>query len=345
MHMADALLSPAVGGTFWAGTIGALIYSAKKLKEKMDERMIPLMGILGAFIFAGQMINFTIPGTGLSGHIGGGMLLAILLGPYAAFLVIASVLIIQALFFADGGLLALGANIWNLGIYPCFIGYSLIYRAIVKQSPSAKRITVASILSVVIGLQLGALSVVLETKLSGITELPFSTFLLLMQPIHLAIGLIEGFITAGIVNYVRSLRPDIVNNVEKVKILSPAGSMKKVLIVMALLAILTGGALSWFASTYPDGLEWSIEKIYGKPEIERTNPVKEGLSKLQDKTAILPDYSLPKKAEGKTEAQPSWPAVDPGTSLSGFIGSIMVLCLVILFGFGIKVIKKHREKI
>ena len=111
MHMADALLSPAVGGAMWAGSLGALIYCAKKMKEKMDEKMIPLMGVLGAFIFAGQMINFTIPGTGSSGHIGGGMLLAILLGPYAAFLVIASVLVIQALFFADGGLLALGANI------------------------------------------------------------------------------------------------------------------------------------------------------------------------------------------------------------------------------------------
>ena len=163
MHMADALLSPAVGGAMWAGSLGTIIYCAKKLKVKMDEKMIPLMGVLGAFIFAGQMINFTIPMTGSSGHIGGGMLLAILLGPYAAFLVIASVLMVQALFFADGGLLALGANIWNLGIYPCFIGYPLIYRAIVRKNNAPKLITFATILSVVVGLQLGALSVVLET--------------------------------------------------------------------------------------------------------------------------------------------------------------------------------------
>ncbi len=345
MHMADALLSPAVGGTLWAGTVGMIIYSAKKLREKMDERMIPLMGVLGAFIFAGQMINFTIPGTGSSGHIGGGMLLAILLGPYAAFLVIASVLIIQALFFADGGLLALGANIWNLGIYPCFIGYPLIYRAIVKKNHSVKRITIASILSVVVGLQLGALSVVLETKLSGITELPFSTFLLLMQPIHLAIGLIEGFITAGIVNYVKTLRPDIVNNVEPVKILSPRGSMKKVLIIMAIFAILTGGALSWFASTYPDGLEWSIEKIYGQPEIpERSSPVTENLSNLQEKTAVLPDYSFPLGEKREKETAASWPAIDPRTSLSGFIGSVLVVCLVVLFGLTIRMIKKLKGK-
>ena len=139
-------------------------------------------------------------------------------------------------------------------------------------------------------------SVVLETKMSGITELPLSTFLLLMQPIHIAVGLIEGFATAGIVIYVRTLRPDIVDDLEGVKSLSAAGSLKKLLVVMAVLAVFTGGALSWFASTHPDGLEWSIEKIYGKPEVpERANPLKEGLSKLQEKTAVLPDYSLPSK--------------------------------------------------
>jgi cobalt/nickel transport system permease protein len=346
MHMADALLSPAVGGAMWAGSLGTILYCAKKLREKMDDKLIPLMGVLGAFIFAGQMINFTIPGTGSSGHIGGGMLLAILLGPYAAFLVISSVLIVQALFFADGGLLAIGANIWNLGIYPAFIGYPLIYRAMVKNNASKKAITIASVLSVVIGLQLGALSVVLETKLSGITELPFSTFLLMMQPIHLAIGLIEGFATAGIVVYVRSLRPDIVDNLNGLKSASSGVSLKKVLIIMAVLAVITGGAFSWFASTYPDGLEWSIEKIYGKPEIpEKENQMKDNLAKLQKKTAILPDYSVPAK-DGKAgeESAPSWPAVDPGTSLSGIIGGLLVLVLVVIFGFIIKGMRKMRDR-
>jgi len=341
--MADALLSPAVGGAMWAGSLGTIIYCAKKLKEKMDEKMIPLMGVLGAFIFAGQMINFTIPMTGSSGHIGGGMLLAILLGPYAAFLVIASVLMVQALFFADGGLLALGANIWNLGIYPCFIGYPLIYRAIVRKNNAPKLITFATVLSVVIGLQLGALSVVLETKMSGITELPLSTFLLLMQPIHLAVGLIEGFATAGVVIYVRTLRPDIVDDLEGVKSLSAAGSLKKLIMVMAVLAVVTGGALSWFASTHPDGLEWSIEKIYGKPEVaEKANPLKESLSKLQEKTAVLPDYSLPSK--GEHEGNPAWPAVNPGTSLSGIVGGAMVLGFIFILGIGIKIMRKYRAK-
>src|SRR5574340_291504 len=150
MHMADALLSPAVGATFWAGTLGAIAYCSKKLKENMDEKMIPLMGVLGAFIFAAQMINFTIPATGSSGHLGGGMILAIVLGPYAAFLVMSSVLTVQALFFADGGLLGLGCNIWNLGMYPCFIAYPLIYKPLVGDGNNPNKILIAALVSGVV---------------------------------------------------------------------------------------------------------------------------------------------------------------------------------------------------
>ncbi len=107
MHMADALISPAVGGTVWAASAGLIAYCSKKVRDDIDDRKIPLMGVAGAFIFAAQMINFTIPGTGSSGHLGGAMILSILLGPYAAFLTMASILTVQALLFADGGLLAL----------------------------------------------------------------------------------------------------------------------------------------------------------------------------------------------------------------------------------------------
>ena len=137
MHMADALISPAVGGTFWVASAAALAFSARKLKESSDEQRIPLMGVLAAFIFAAQMINFTIPGTGSSGHLGGGLILAILLGPWAGFLAMASVLTVQALFFADGGLLALGCNIFNLGVPTCFIAYPLIYRPLIGPTPAA----------------------------------------------------------------------------------------------------------------------------------------------------------------------------------------------------------------
>ncbi len=207
MHMADALLSPAVGTTLWAGTAAVTGYASKRLKKQIDDRTIPLMGVLGAFIFASQMINFTIPGTGSSGHLGGGMILAILLGPHAAFLVMASVLTVQSLFFADGGLLALGCNIWNMGVYPCYLVYPLIYKPLVGDGKTSGRILAASVVSAVAALQLGAFSVVLETLLSGKSELPFGAFLLMMQPIHLAIGIVEGFVTAGVINYVRSARP------------------------------------------------------------------------------------------------------------------------------------------
>src|SRR3954454_10905279 len=121
MHMADALLSPAVGGTMWAGTAASIAYCSNKVRNELDDRKVPLMGVLGAFLFAAQMINFSIPGTGSSGHLGGGILLAVLLGPHAGLLVISSVLFVQALFFADGGLLALGCNIFNMGVIPAFL--------------------------------------------------------------------------------------------------------------------------------------------------------------------------------------------------------------------------------
>ena len=177
MHMADALITPAVGGAMWAVTGGLAAYSARKLRVELDERKAPLMGVLGAFIFSAQMINFTIPATGSSGHLGGGMILTILLGPYAAFITIFSVLVVQVLFFADGGLLALGCNVFNMGFFPCFVAYPFIYRTIVGERPTPGRLFAGATLAGIVGLQLGAFSVVLETVFSGISELPFMTFI------------------------------------------------------------------------------------------------------------------------------------------------------------------------
>ncbi|MDE6979699.1 MAG: energy-coupling factor ABC transporter permease, partial [Helicobacter sp.] len=115
--MADALISPSIACAMYvcAGAVGA--YCIKKIELQDDAKKIAMMGIMGAFVFATQMINFAIPGTGSSGHLSGGVLLAAILGPYAAFLTMMSVLLIQCLLFADGGLLALGANIWNMSFY------------------------------------------------------------------------------------------------------------------------------------------------------------------------------------------------------------------------------------
>ncbi|MDP2268663.1 MAG: energy-coupling factor ABC transporter permease [Deltaproteobacteria bacterium] len=345
MHMADALLSPAVGTTFWAGTVVVSGYASKKLKEQIDDKMIPLMGVLGAFIFAAQMINFTIPGTGSSGHLGGGMILSIILGPYAAFLVMASVLTVQALFFADGGLLALGCNIWNLGFYPCFLIYPLIYKPLIGDSQRPGRILAVSIVSVVVALQLGAFSVVMETLLSGKSELPFNSFVLMMQPIHLAIGIVEGFVTAGVINYVRSARPELLDSIAVSRPLGAAVSLKKVLITFLVLVVLTGGALSWFASTNPDGLEWSIEKVTGKGELpEQEHGIAAALKGFQGKTAFLPDYGFkPTGNESKKEeAPPSWPGIEAGTSVAGILGAFIVLGTIVLIGMGIKVVRRRQ---
>jgi cobalt/nickel transport system permease protein len=341
MHMADALLSPAVGGAFLAGTIGTIGYASRKLKDHLDDRMIPLMGVLGAFIFASQMVNFTIPGTGSSGHIGGGMILAILLGPHAAFLVMASVLTVQALFFADGGLLALGCNIWNLGVYPCYVAWPLIYRPLAGDGRSAGRILVASMAGAVVGLQLGAFSVVLGTLLSGKTELPFGAFLLVMQPIHLAIGIVEGFVTAGVINYVRAARPEILGGSSS-EPLAAGISLRNVLIGFAALAIVTGGALSWFASARPDGVDWSIGKVTGKGKLpDQEHGVPAALKRAGEKTAILPDYGFKSPADGTQakEEAPSWPNVDAGTSVSGLVGGVLVLAVAFGIGWAIRAIR------
>src|SRR5512138_2390282 len=138
MHMSDALLSPAVGLGFHAASAGLLAVTARRAaREDGYERRLPMMGVLGAFVFAAQMVTFAIPGTGSSGHLAGGTLLAILLGPSAAFLVMASVLTVQALFFADGGLLALGCNLFNLGFWPAFVGIAA-YRLVSRRSPGAR---------------------------------------------------------------------------------------------------------------------------------------------------------------------------------------------------------------
>jgi len=344
MHMADAVLSPAVGATFWAGTLAAIGFASKKLKENIDDKMIPLMGVLGAFIFAAQMVNFTIPGTGSSGHIGGGMILSVIVGPHAAFLALASVLSVQALFFADGGLLALGCNIWNLGVYPCFVAYPLIYRPLVGAGNNRRRVLGASVLSVVVALQAGAFSVVLETLLSGKSELPLGTFALFMQPIHLVIGIVEGIVTAGVISYVRTARPELLGNLSPSRPFD-ALPMKNVLVGFLALAFITAGALSWFASTHPDGLEWSIARITGKTGlVGQEQGIATAVKEIQEKTAVLPGYNVrpvghEPKQDGSAE---SWPNMKAGTSLSGIIGAGLVLGFILLIGAGIRAFR-HRH--
>jgi len=336
MHMADALLSPEVGTAFIVASGVTLAVSAKKLSEKADDRKVPLMGVMGAFVFAAQMINFTIPGTGSSGHLGGGILLMMLLGPYAAFITLASVLIVQALFFADGGILALGTNIWNLGFYTCFGGW-IIYKAIAGKKPSHFTMSLAVIVGTILALEAGAFSVVVETVASGRSELPFGKFSLLMLGIHLPISMVEAVVTIAIVNFVFRVRPEIVkDNLGLGEGYSATGpSYRPVLAAFVLTALLVGGVAAWFASAHPDGLEWSIAKTTGKEELsDSESKVISKLGKLQEGTSFLPDYGFksPEPEAGEQEGEGHWPDVSAGTTVSGLTGSVLVLMIVGLLG-------------
>lgn len=334
MHMADALLAPAVAATMYVASGTAAGLSIKQLSKDENTQKLPTMAVASALVFAGQMINYTIPGTGSSGHMCGGMLLSALLGPQAGFLSMIVVLTIQCLFFADGGLMALGANIWNMAFYGCFVGYYLIWRPIMKSSlfgnleakaGQRAKIIAASIIGCIVILQMGAFSVVLETTLSGITELPFGAFCALMQPIHLAIGLIEGLITAAVLTFVYETRPELIRDVDLSQ--QSAGGkaalpLRTVIISLAVMAVIVGGVFSHFASSNPDGLEWAL---FGNEEagysanmgLDEENfgvssSASDTAASIQEKTSFLPDYAF----AGSDSPM--------GTTVSGIAGSAMV---------------------
>lgn len=340
MHMADALLAPAVAATMYVASGAAAGVSINKLRKDDEPQKLPTMAVTAALVFAGQMINYTIPGTGSSGHMCGGMLLSALLGPYAGFLSMIVILAIQCLFFADGGLMALGANIWNMGFYGCFVGYLLIWKPIMHsnwfgegKSAIRKRIIAASIIGCIVTLQLGAFSVVVETSLSGITELPFGAFMGLMQPIHLAIGLIEGLITAAVLSFVFDSRPELIREVEGAGEgeLTAKRSLKATVGILAIVTLVVGGGLSLFASANPDGLEWAL---FGNEDggysqnmglDEENFGVSSGAAdtaeNIQEKTSFLPDYALPDNDSAV------------GTTISGIVGAAMVAGVALLICF------------
>ena len=331
MHMADALVAPAVAGVMYVASGAAAGYSIHKVRLENDSKKIPVMGVMGAFVFAAQMINFTIPGTGSSGHLCGGMLLSAILGPYAGFLSMIGVLLIQCLLFADGGLLALGCNVWNMAFYGCFIGAMLIWKPIMKNGASKLKIALASITGCVLTLQLGAFSVCLETFASGVTELPFAGFVAVMQPIHLAIGLVEGLITAAVLCFVYEARPELLWGVGG-EAKSARLSAKKTVGIMAAAAVVIAGVVSLFASGLPDGLEWSMERIAGTAELEATGGIYSIAAAIQNATAILPDYAL-KSSDSAA-----------GTSISGIIGAVVVVAVLIIACRIFKSFKKNSSK-
>ena len=322
MHMADALLSPAVAVTMYAASAAAAGVSLVQLHKEetaapeLAKKKLPTMAVMSALVFAGQMINYTIPGTGSSGHLCGGMLLSAILGPWAGFLSMIVILAIQALFFADGGLLALGANVWNMAFYGCFVGYFLIYRPLMQgrllAGKGRTKLVLASVLGCVVTLQLGALSVVVETSLSGITALPF----------------------------VYQTRPELLQ-------CASAGaknrcSRRAALAILAAAALVIGGGLSLLASSNPDGLEWSLfgneeagysanmgldEEAYGAE-----SAAAEKAAAVQEKTSLLPDYNF----AGSDSAA--------GTSVSGLVGCALVAALAAIISLAGRTARKKSGK-
>ena len=231
--------------------------------------------------------------------------------------------------------MALGANVWNMAFYGCFIGYYLIWRPIMRskwfgegKGAQRARIIAASLIGCIVTLQLGAFSVVLETTISGITDLPFAAFAGLMQPIHLAIGLVEGLITSTVLLFIHETRPELLQALERTETETPKQSLKVVVAILAAVAVVVGGGLSLLASSNPDGLEWALfgnaDAGYAEnmgldeEDFGVTSAMADTAGGIQEATSFLPDYAFP-----DSEA-----AV--GTTVSGVVGSLIVAGVAVL---------------
>jgi len=338
MHMANELLSvPVAGLTLGLAALIVLIASWLARRTLNPERL-PLMGVMGAFVFAGQMINFTLPGMpGTSGHLVGGVLLAIVLGPWAAILTIVSILVVQCLLFQDGGLLALGCNIINMGVVPCLVGFGL-YRVLPGRIETTRpwRQYLATWTACVIATAAGAALVPVEATLSGVLKIPVFQFLAVMVGVHLLIGFVEGLITFAVVAYLRQVRPAALG---LAKADTGGGRLSRSAVAASFLvtAALLAGVVAWFASSYPDGLEWSyMEHKYANADSAVAGP--SGLiaaaTAWQEKWSLMTDYTkraaplgeLP--AKSGTEGEGSGSAVNPWGSLAGILGTVVTLALV-----------------
>jgi cobalt/nickel transport system permease protein len=297
MHIPDGFLTIVVSLIFWVVTIVMVGLAVSKTNRTLGEKQIPLMGVMAAFIFAAQMLNFPVAG-GTSGHFLGGALAAIVLGPWAGILVMTAVVGVQALLFQDGGLLVMGANIFNMGILTAVIGFGL-YRLVAGQKRPV-RLAVAGV-GAWVATMTAALMTSLELWLSGTSRLEI--VLPAMLGVHALIGIGEGLITVAALAYIEQTRPDLVSPEKTVQEGGKGWVVGGVLISLA--AVL----LSPLASSHPDGLERVAENL--------------GFlgSGLDAPYQILPDYTIPFLGETPLS-----------TILAGVVGALVVLGLIILVG-------------
>ncbi len=239
-----------------------VLYAARRTKIDLSGRMVPMMGMLAAFVFAAQMLNFPVLG-GTSGHLIGGSLLSILLGPLAGSLAMTTVMVAQALFLQDGGLVALGANIFNISIITCMSGYA-IFRLLGGNAGGGKRLFLAGFLAGWFSTVISAAFCALELGLSGAITLRIG--LMTMVGYHAAVGILEGMLTAGVLNFLRKVRPDLLalEGVGKFRIPDWIGAVLFVAIPAAIL-VMAG------SSTLPDPLETLLETSPLPPELGSGN--------------------------------------------------------------------------
>ena len=297
LHIPDGFLNLAVSLLCWAVTALVISMAVSRTNQSLGEKQVPLMGIMAAFIFAAQMINFPVAG-GTSGHLLGGALAAIVLGPWAGMLVMTAVIAVQALLFQDGGLLVMGANILNMGLLTAAIGYGL-YRGTFGRSRSTK-LAIAG-LAAWLSVMAGALATALQLWLSGTSNL--QTVIIAMLGIHAPIGAGEALITVAALNFIFRTRPDLLDETS-VSALSGRGW-----VVAGLLLSLAVVLLSPLASANPDGLE-RVAMDIGFIDAGQSAPFE-----------LLPDYTLPFLGETPLS-----------TILAGVVGVIVVLVLVFLAG-------------
>lgn len=297
LHIPDGFLSLTVSLICWAITAVVLAMAVSRTNRALGEKQVPLMGIMAAFIFAAQMLNFPVAG-GTSGHLLGGALAAIVLGPWAGMLVMTAVIAVQALLFQDGGLIVMGANILNMGLITAMIGYGL-YRSVSNASRTTKLVVagVAAWLSVMAG----ALATALQLWLSGTSDL--QTVTIAMLGVHALIGVGEALITVAALTFIMQTRPDLLDETSA----SAQGGRGWVIPGIALSVAVV--LLSPLASAHPDGLE-RVAKNMGFLELGQSAPY-----------SIIPDYTVP--FLGTTALS---------TIVAGIIGALVVLGLSILAG-------------
>jgi cobalt/nickel transport system permease protein len=259
LHIPDGFLSLVIAVIFWIPSVAAISLALRQVGTELGERQVPLMGVLAAAIFAGQMLNFTIAG-GTSGHLLGATLATILLGPWAAMLVMTCVVSVQALIFQDGGLLALGANLFNMGVIGVSISY-LVYHTI--QKLAGKRtwsMMIGGFAAAWASVFISALSVGLQLALSGVS--PANIAIPAMAGVHALIGAGEGLITVGALAFLSGIRRDLL-------IPNQTASSGTWAIWIGGLGITTILAIaSPLASSDPDGLE-TVASQLGILEMER----------------------------------------------------------------------------